>query len=349
MIDFIMANDRPTLADVAARAGVGVATVDRVLNRRAAVREETARRVVEAAEALGYHATRLLKARLEQRRPRRRLAFVLQRPEQPFYQAFAAALARATAEATEVQAEASVSFVSSQAPADVVAALRAASAEADAVAMVATDHPAISLAVGEATERGKPVVALLSDFATGLRQGYLGTDNRKAGRTSGWLLARSMLGHGRAAIFVGSHRFDGHELRETGCRSYLRAAFPGIDIVETQTSFEDAGLAREALLDLLGRYPDLSGIYVAGGGIEGGIAALREETRPGQVAVVANELTPVTRPALLEGYVSALIGTPIEPLSRRAVAEMSAFGGDGATRPPAEIFLPFDIFVAENV
>ena len=46
-----------TLRDVAARAGVHPATASRALNpeTRLLVREDTARRVLEAAEALGYH------------------------------------------------------------------------------------------------------------------------------------------------------------------------------------------------------------------------------------------------------------------------------------------------------
>ena len=43
-----------TLADIAREARVGVATVDRVLNKRAAVKESTARRVLEAARQLGF-------------------------------------------------------------------------------------------------------------------------------------------------------------------------------------------------------------------------------------------------------------------------------------------------------
>ncbi|MBC7177556.1 MAG: LacI family DNA-binding transcriptional regulator, partial [Klebsiella pneumoniae] len=43
-----------TLADIAREARVGVATVDRVLNKRAAVKESTARRVLEAARRLGF-------------------------------------------------------------------------------------------------------------------------------------------------------------------------------------------------------------------------------------------------------------------------------------------------------
>ena len=56
---------RPTIDDLARVAGVSVATVDRVMNERHPVREETAHRVLAAAEKLGYHATGLLKQRLK--------------------------------------------------------------------------------------------------------------------------------------------------------------------------------------------------------------------------------------------------------------------------------------------
>ena len=51
---------RVTMQDVANRAGVGVATVDRVLNARAPVAPGTAARVVEAADAVGYHGKAML-------------------------------------------------------------------------------------------------------------------------------------------------------------------------------------------------------------------------------------------------------------------------------------------------
>ena len=52
---------RPTISHLAAAAGVSVATVDRVLNRRHKVRSETAERVLAAAQSIGFHATALLK------------------------------------------------------------------------------------------------------------------------------------------------------------------------------------------------------------------------------------------------------------------------------------------------
>src|ERR1700748_758341 len=50
------------IADVAARAGVGVATVSRVLNGRVGVRPSTRERVVEAIEALNYRPSSLARS-----------------------------------------------------------------------------------------------------------------------------------------------------------------------------------------------------------------------------------------------------------------------------------------------
>ena len=86
---------RPTITDLARQAGVSVATVDRVLNRRLPVREDTALRVVSAAEAIGYHATGLLKRRMTEV-PRRTLGFLLQKRHDSFYQSFGAELVKAT-------------------------------------------------------------------------------------------------------------------------------------------------------------------------------------------------------------------------------------------------------------
>jgi len=48
--------ERPTMVDVARRAGVSLKTVSRVVNREPGVRAETEGRVRGAVEALGYRA-----------------------------------------------------------------------------------------------------------------------------------------------------------------------------------------------------------------------------------------------------------------------------------------------------
>ena len=76
---------RPTMSDVARDAGVGIATVDRVLNGRRKVRGENAQRVYEAAAKLGYHATPVIQYRLRKETPRVRFGFVMPKGRQAFY------------------------------------------------------------------------------------------------------------------------------------------------------------------------------------------------------------------------------------------------------------------------
>jgi len=52
------ASSKPTIRDVAARAGVSIATVSRVLNGRAPITPQTAAKVQAAVEALGFRANR---------------------------------------------------------------------------------------------------------------------------------------------------------------------------------------------------------------------------------------------------------------------------------------------------
>src|SRR4051795_4529759 len=110
---------RPTIADLAKSSGVSVATIDRVLNGRLPGREETARRVYEAANAIGYHAASLIRQGMQQNLPQYRLGFILQRPNQAFYQAFARGLQLAIDGAPNFRGTALIEFLESQVPSEI--------------------------------------------------------------------------------------------------------------------------------------------------------------------------------------------------------------------------------------
>ena len=337
------------MQDVARHAGVGVATVDRVLNRRAPVRAETAQRVFQAAETLGFHATPLLKKRIDDAGEERTLAFLLQKSSQSFYQALGHELGQATRGAASIRGRPIVTYVEDLTPAHVAARIDDLSARADALAIVAADHPKVAGAVERAAARGIPVFTLLSDLSTPARTAYIGIDQRKAGRTAAWAIARLARGPGSVAIFLGSHRYMGHELCEISFRSYLREHAGHLRLLEPLASFEDVHFAQEAARELVTRTPDLAGIYVAGGGIEGVIEALRETTRDPRVILVCNELVPETRTALIDGIADLVIANPLRELARATVDAMVA-ALRGRERPPnGSLLLPFTLFVPENV
>ncbi len=337
------------MRDVAARAGVSVATVDRVLNRRAPVSGDAARRVLDAAQALGFHASALLRRRVAERAEERRLGFLLQRRGDSFYDALGAELLRAARAAEGFVGRPTVQHLDDLAPAHVAAAIEELGRRCDAIALVAADHPRVTEAVGRVRARHVPVYTLLSDISAPDRLGHIGIDHRKAGRTAAWAVTRLARAPGPVGIMLGSHRYLGHELSETSFRSYCREHAPAFPLLEAGVSFEDPGFAHEATMELLRRAPDLVGLYVAGGGQDGVIAALREEGAADRVVLVCNELVPATRAALIDGVVDLVIGTPLRALAERTVAIMGAALARGSADGPSETLVPFDLFVSENI
>ncbi len=312
--------DRPTITDLAKAAGVSIATVDRVLNRRLPVRGDTAQRVVEAAERIGFHATSLLRKRVFEL-PARRFGFLLQK-KNVFYQALGVALNEASLAELRFQVKPVVEHVDELEPETIVARMKRMAAKVDALTVVAVDHPFVNDAVAALVESGKPVFCAVSDLSAMQRSGYVGADKRKSGRAAGWLISKFAGGEGKVGIVLGTHRYLSQESSEISFRSFMREFAPDMTLLEPVLNFDDDSTSYRVVQQLIAREPDLVGIYNAGGGQEGMIRALRDSGAAARITVVCNELMAETRSALIDGTVDLVIGTPIHLLSRKVVEMM---------------------------
>jgi LacI family transcriptional regulator len=338
---------RPTITDLAKKAGVSVATVDRVLNRRLPVREDTAIRVVEAAEAIGYHATGLLKRRLTET-PKRKFGFLLQKPD-AFYQTLGKELVAATKAARTVEGKPVIEFIEDVVPSIIAERLLKFARNVDAVAVVAMDHPLVNAAVDEIITSGKPVFTLLSNITSPTCCGHFGADSRKCGRIAGWTISRLSRQPGKIGILVGSHRYLNQELSEISFRTFMREHAPEFQLLEPIVNLDDDAIAYEAITTLIKDTSELVAIYVSGGGQEGLIKALRERQTGERLIAVCNELTPATRAALHDGIIDLTLGTPFTALARRLVEVMAkaTTGADLPHLPP--LMLPPEIHMSENI
>ena len=269
---------------------------------------------------------------------------MLHKRSQPFYQTFAARIARSCAARTDVDIRPVLEFASSQAPDDFRAAIETVARSAGVVAATAINHASLSRLVERLAADGRPVFALLNDFAGPAGAGYFGLDNLRAGRVAGWMMAKALRGPGRVAVFTGGSRWHGQTLRDEGFRRAIRTHGPGIEVTDTVINLETRQVTYEATIGLLDRQPDLGGIYVAGGGMEGAIEALRERRPPGKVALVVNELTADSRKALAEGYATLVVATPLEELCDALVSAMvertRQGGGPGDRIFEPRLYLP---------
>jgi LacI family transcriptional regulator len=207
----------------------------------------------------------------------------------------------------------------------------------------------VEAAIAELTAAGVPVFTLLSDCATAARTSYLGIDSRKAGRTAGWLVRQCARSPGKVAVIVGSRRFQGHELRELGFRSYFRELASEFTVLDAVVNSESDEATREAFLRLVELHPDLVGIYVAGGGMAGGVAALRALPPESRPALVCPALTPEVRSGLGDGIVSAAVCEPVDRLAERLAELVVTALEDGAPRMPHQLILPIELYTPENL
>ncbi|WP_455923387.1 LacI family DNA-binding transcriptional regulator [Pseudomonas putida] len=342
---------RPTIATVAAQAGLSVATVDRVLNARAPVTSDTAERVFHAAEAVGYFAARLIGQRLHERRPTYRFGILLLGTAQAFYGQLAAAIEHAARRHASANLTCQFEYVVDRSPAAIIDQIEQLAVQCDALAVVSFSDPQITACIEQIRAAGVPVVALLSDVDSQGLMPYVGQDNRQVGRTMGWLLAH-MCGtrEGSVAVLLGGYRFLGHQARVDALREYLQQQAPQLRMLDALINLDDDRLTEEATLELLARHPDLRGLCVVGGGGDGVISALRQRP-PGQgLCSIVPESTPLSRQTLADGVLSLVIDSQVQGIGVALIEVMLGLQErpefDAASQ---RVFVPLQIVTRENL
>jgi LacI family transcriptional regulator len=306
-----------TIVDVARTAGVSTATVDRVVNSRNGVKGRTRDHVITVAQRLGYPLPALYN--------RAALApvvldFVLPGGTNTYINELARMLERGTEAATNVQSRVhQIEGLNSDALAE---KMRSLLDQTQGVGIIALDHPNVREAVRELNAANVPVLTMVSDIPSVPRIGYVGIDNRSAGRLAGHLLGRLMRGTAeKIALFAGSLSYRGHEEREMGFRHILAEEFPHLEVLQSRESLDDFQRGYQEAKALLEAHPDIGGIYNIGGGNRGIAQALEESERAKEVVFGAHELTEHTRRFLLSGVIDFLIDqNPVQEARESIVA-----------------------------
>ncbi|MGF7176875.1 LacI family DNA-binding transcriptional regulator [Azospirillum doebereinerae] len=326
----------PRIVDIARLSGVSTATVDRVLNNRPGVRAATVQRVLKAATELDYRPEADLHAALAPKPMR--LTFLLPGGDNRFLNRLGEMIRASDARLAPLGVKAQVEFIKSFNPELLARSLSQQGRKADGIAFMALEHPAVREAVDALAERNVPTVTLISDILNCRRAGYVGLDNRAAGRTAGYLIAR-FLGQGtgrgpaKVAMVAGSLSYRAHEDREMGFLHHLNENAPAVEVVGLREGHDDDGKTYRQTRMLLGLHPDLAAVYNIGGGAEGVARALKETRREREIVFVGHGLTPETRALLIDGTLDAVI---TQDPRHTLTACVSVFANLRAGRPPMQ-------------
>jgi len=338
---------RLTIHDVAREAGVSVATVDRVLNKRSGVRQQTVERVESTVSRLNYQPDRLA-ARLARAREYR-LAFVLPASHTAFLDQLNSQLRDVTkrqeADRVHIQVQETDVFAGTA----LAETLRNLDDQYDGVAVVALDHPLVREAIDNLENRGTKVVTLVSDLPSSRRGHYVGIDNAAAGRTAASLLGR-FIGErkGAVGVIIGSLSLRDHVERRYGFEQVLRDEYPNLTWLPVEESRDDFKKVEAIASQMIDNNPNLIGLYNTGAGNRGIISMLEGSGRADDIVFIAHELTPLTRQALSVGTVDAVINQDTGHEVRSAVRVLLSLIDDTNVMDDQER-IRIDIYLRDNL
>lgn len=343
---------RITIQDVAREAGVSVATVDRVLNRRPGVRPATVQRVEAAADKLAYQPDRLA-ARLARARDYR-FCFILPTGTNTFMQNLQAEVEAAAERLSVERVRISVHQVDVFDAQALAEKLESLGDDFDGVAVVALDHPLVREAINGLVEAGVKVVTLVSDAPGSKRAHYVGIDNTAAGRTAAMLLGRFVgprppeKGPGKVGLIAGSLALRDHVERQFGFEQVMAREFPHLEVLPVREGRDDYEKVEAVTRALLTETPDMVGIYNVGAGNRGIVRALEAAGRERDIVFIAHDLTPFTRKQLVRGTIDAVINQdPGHEARSAARVLLSACEGFDFVADQERIRI--DVFLRDNI
>ncbi|MCG6885224.1 MAG: LacI family DNA-binding transcriptional regulator [Silicimonas sp.] len=296
---------RVTAQDVAREAGVSLATVDRVLNKRKGVREATIHRVTAAMDRLNFvrdqTAANLARGRSY------RFTFIVSAGETAFFNDVRSEIDIARAQSAKERIDIRSIAVPPLDPAAIVDAIDGMGDNiGDGIALVAVESQIVRDAIAALRERGVHVVSFISDIPNSERERFVGIDNVAAGRVAASLLKRFVSPRsGDIAVVAGSGTLRDHVERRMGFEQVMRAECPDLNVLPWIEGEELAGIVEEKLSALLDENPNVVGLYSLGGGTRGVIDAI--EAAEQEISVVTTELSQHTRAALISGTVDAVL------------------------------------------
>lgn len=300
-------------SDISARAGVGIATVDRVLNDRGNVSAETALKVIEAARELGVNRLLPLPYRSHvryklicARHPKR--GFV-GRLNQAFQESAAAYSSAITLER---------SFVDEYDSQALVDEIDQCAGRYRGLIILPRDDEAVRDAVNRVCE-SMPVVTIVSDIKGSMRQAFVGVDNYRAGRTAALLGSTKSSKSARIGIVWLGHGYLGQLNRVQGFKAYYDANNLSAEISTHEAHLLDPDAVYTFIRKFLRQNPKLNVLYNAGLHDAAIAKALVAERRDKDICFIGHELTEGNVALMKEGVIDFLIDQDPKQQAQRAL------------------------------
>lgn len=294
-----------TIKEIARLAEVSRGTVDRVLNNRDGVSEETAERVREIARRLGYKPNKAGIALAAQKK-KFLIGIIVFSRKNPFFDQVIDGFMEKAGELAFFGCSVVVKRVAYNPAAQLSAIEECIEAGVQGIIITPYNDPAVCDRLNLAIENGIPVITVNSDAENVKRMAYVGSDYFNSGVAAGALM--SLMTHDKTniGIILGDKDILCHSMREAGFRDRL-SKDPRFNIVCVKENHDDDLRSYEIVSYMLETHPDINALYFTAAGVHGGCKAIQEMGAGRNLTVITYDAVPTTIDMLDKGIITATI------------------------------------------
>lgn len=249
---------RITVKTIALRAGVSVGTVDRALNNRGRINEETRQKIMAIAEEMGYRPNKVASALGRQRQ----LRIAVITPENPsfFYRYIRDGINDAIADTLDYGVQVDQILCRSLKIEDQTCILQNLDPEQYDGIVLNAGGDGLTPYINRIADKGIPVVTFNSDAQNSKRLFFVGEDSLKSGRMAGDMMGRLLSGKGKVVILT-SFFHPGAALNRV--RGFMDALqnYPEIEVVGQYQYEDDEKKAYDVCSEILENFPQIDGVF----------------------------------------------------------------------------------------
>ena len=294
-----------TIREIAELAGVSRGTVDRVLNNRGSVNEETAERIRAIIRQLDYKPNRAGIALAAQKK-KYLIGVILFSRKNPFFDYVMQGFSDKAEELSLYGCEITVKRVAYH-PEAQLSAIRACLKEGvQGLIITPYNGDEIREELNKLIRSGIPVITVNSDAEGVRRLAYVGSDYYNSGEAAGALMKLVTSGSVRLGIVNGDNNILCHTQRISGFVDKL-SDDTRFKVVCQGESLDDDKTAYELVSRMLHSHPDINAFYFTAAGVYGGCRAIAELAPEKDIKVITFDEVPSTVEMMQKNIITATI------------------------------------------
>lgn len=295
----------PGIREIAESLGISIGSVDRALHDRPGINEETRRRILQRAQALGYRPN--LAARFLVSQKQLRIGVNLPSEIASFFDLVKDGILEA---ARSVETS-DVRLIHRSYPGlgngEEEALAEALADDLHGLIIVPGQPVTLAPLLKTAADRGLPVVCVNTDAPEVDHLMTVCVDSLTTGLLVGELMGRFLAGKGSVMVVTGQLSTIDHAQKVAGFRRVVAEMWPELRVAAVVEAHDHEAEAHEKCLQVLTESPDIAGVYVSTVNSVPVLRALEEAGLAGRAVVITSDLFPALAPFVESGRVAATL------------------------------------------